>query len=110
VTDAPDRAYWRVGYHADPDGFVPLELCTFNHRFDDVQQRFRSIYTAELAETALREVLADLRPKAAAIRRYVERFGPDASRARPLTVPSSRTPRQLRRRRRARRTAGRRFR
>lgn len=79
MTDAPDRAYWRVGYHADPDGFVPLELCTFNHRFDDVQQRFRSIYAAELAETALREVLADLRPKAAAIRRYVERFGPDAA-------------------------------
>jgi len=79
VTDAPERAYWRVGYHADPAGFVPLELCTFNHRFDDAQQRFRSIYVAELAETALREVLADLRPKAAAIRRYVERFGPDAA-------------------------------
>jgi hypothetical protein len=46
-----------------------LELCTFNHRFDDAQQRFRSIYVAELAETALREVLADLRPKAVAIRR-----------------------------------------
>lgn len=79
MTDAPDRAYWRVGYHADPAGFVPLELSTFNHRFDDVQRRFRSIYVAELAETALREVLADLRPKAAAIRRYVERFGPDAA-------------------------------
>lgn len=79
MTDAPDRAYWRVGYHADADGFVPLELCTFNHRFDDVKQRFRSIYAAGLAETALREVLADLRPKAAAIRRYVERFGPDAA-------------------------------
>jgi hypothetical protein len=79
VTDAPDRVYWRVGYHADPAGFVPLELCTFNHRFDDVQRRFRSIYAAELPETALREVLADLRPKAAAIRRYVEHFGPDAA-------------------------------
>lgn len=60
MTDAPDRAYWRVGYHADPAGFVPLELSTFNHRFDDVQRRFRSIYVAELAETALREVLADV--------------------------------------------------
>jgi hypothetical protein len=79
VTGAPERAFWRVGYHADPAGFVPVELCTFNHRFDDVQQRFRSIYAAELSETALREVLADLRPKAAAIRRYVERFGPDAA-------------------------------
>jgi hypothetical protein len=64
VTDAAERAYWRVGYHSDPAAFVPLELCTFNHRFD---------------ETALREVLADLRPKAAAIRRYVEQFGPDAA-------------------------------
>jgi RES domain-containing protein len=79
VTDAPDRAYWRVGYHADPTAFVPRELCTFNHRFDDAQQRFRSLYAAELAETALREVLADLRPKAAAIRRYVEQFGADAA-------------------------------
>lgn len=51
MTDAPDRAYWRVGYHADPAGFVPLELCTFNHRFDDVQQRFRSIYVAETASS-----------------------------------------------------------
>lgn len=79
MSDTSDRGYWRVGYYADPAGFVPRELCTFNHRFDDVQQRFRSIYVAELAETALREVLADLRPKAAAIRRYVERFGPDAT-------------------------------
>jgi hypothetical protein len=67
-----------------------LELCTFNHRFDDAQHRFRSIYVAELAETALREVLADLRPKAAAIRRYVERFGPDAADDVPaLTVTAS---------------------
>jgi hypothetical protein len=40
---------------------------------------FRSLYVAELPETALREVLADLHPKAAAIRRYVEQFGPDAA-------------------------------
>jgi hypothetical protein len=79
MTDARDRAYWRVGYYADPAGFAPRELCTFNHRFDDAQQRFRSIYVAELSETALREVLADLRPKAAAIRRYIDRFGPDAA-------------------------------
>jgi hypothetical protein len=49
VTGAADRAYSRIGY------------------------------VAEIAETALREVLADLRPKAAAIRRYVERFGSDAA-------------------------------
>lgn len=25
-------ALWRVGYHADPLGFAPLELYDFNHR------------------------------------------------------------------------------
>jgi hypothetical protein len=45
----------------------------------DVHRRFRRICVAELAETALREVLADLRPKAAAIRRYIARFGPTQS-------------------------------
>jgi RES domain-containing protein len=79
VTDADGRKYWRVGNHADPVGFIPLELCAWNYRFDDVKHRFRSVYAAELAETAIREVLADLRPKAAAIRRYVEKFGPDAA-------------------------------
>lgn len=76
---AREREYWRVGYHADPAGFVPRELCAWNHRFDDIHHRFRSIYVAELDETAIREVLADLRPKAAAIARYVERFGPEAA-------------------------------
>ena len=76
MTDARDRAYWRVGYHADPAGFVPLEAVHVQSSLRRWQQRFRSIYVAELAETALREVLADLRPKAAAIRRSIERFGP----------------------------------
>jgi hypothetical protein len=33
VSDTSDRGYWRVGYYADPAGFVPRELCTFNHRW-----------------------------------------------------------------------------
>ena len=73
------RAYWRVGNHADPLGFAPLELYEFSHRFDDIQRRFRTLYCAELPETCLREVLADFRPNLAARRRHVERYGPEAA-------------------------------
>ncbi len=73
-------ALWRVGYHADPLGFTPLELYEFSNRFDDVHRRFRTLYCAELAETCLREVLADFRPNVAALRRHVERYGPEAAR------------------------------
>jgi hypothetical protein len=41
-------------------------------------KRFRTIHIAEQDETAIREVLADLRPNAEAIARYAERFGPEA--------------------------------
>ena len=88
MNDAGARTYWRVGYREDPVGFVPLELCTWSFRFDDVKRRFRSVYAAERPETAIREVLADLRPNAAAIGRYVERFGPQAAHdvpSRPVT-------------------------
>lgn len=79
MSDGSGRTFWRVGNHLDPVDFTPLQLCTWNHRFDDRQHRFRSIYAAELPETAIREVLADLRPKAAALRRYIEAFGEDAA-------------------------------
>ena len=71
-------ALWRVGYHADPLGFTPLEIYEFSHRFDDLHRRFRTLYCAELAETCLREVLADFRPNLAAQRRHIERYGPQA--------------------------------
>jgi hypothetical protein len=76
--DGP-RVFWRVGYHADPLGFIPRALCSWAHRFDDPVHRFRSVYVAELPETALREVLADYRANAAAVARYVDIFGPDAA-------------------------------
>jgi hypothetical protein len=72
-------ALWRVGYYADPLGFTPLDLYSFNHRFDDIHRRFRTLYCAELPETCLREVLADFRPNLGAMRRHVERYGPSAS-------------------------------
>ena len=74
------RLLWRVGYHLDPTGFAPKELYTYNHRFDDAAgKRFRTLYWAEQPETALREVLADLRPNLAAQQRHIERYGPEAA-------------------------------
>jgi len=73
-------ALWRVGYHADPLGYTPWELYQFNHRFDDTSHRFRTLYCAQSPETCLREVLADFRPNLGAMRRHVERYGPEAAR------------------------------
>lgn len=66
---------WRVGHRGDPLAFTPFELCAWNHRFDDVQRRFRTVYCAEGPETSLREVLADLRPDLEARRAFAEAFG-----------------------------------
>lgn len=74
-----ERTYWRVGYHGDPLGFVPSEICEWSHRFDDLRHRFRTVYVAELAETCLREVLADFRPKLSAIRCFQQEMGADAA-------------------------------
>jgi hypothetical protein len=81
VSPEPDagQALWRVGYHLDPLGFTPRELYGFNHRFDDIQRRFRTLYFAELPETCLREVLADFRPNLVARQRHIERYGPEAA-------------------------------
>lgn len=43
---------------------MPRELCSWEHRFDDPQREYRTLYCAERKITALREVLADLRPNA----------------------------------------------
>lgn len=66
---------WRVGHHGDPLAFTPFELCAWNHRFDDAQRRFRTVYCAERPETSLREVLADLRPQLEARRAFAKAFG-----------------------------------
>lgn len=77
--DPAHRSYWRVGYRGDPLGFVPLEICEWSHRFDDLRHRFRTVYIAELAETSLRETLADFRPKLSAIRRFQREMGAGAA-------------------------------
>jgi hypothetical protein len=73
-----EEILWRVGYRADPLAFTPPELCSWHHRFDDPARRFRTLYCAEHPETALREVLADFRPKASALQAFAEKFGDDA--------------------------------
>jgi hypothetical protein len=66
---------WRVGSRGNPLAFTPFELCAWNHRFDDAQRRFRTVYCAERPETSLREVLADFRPNLSAQRAFTEAFG-----------------------------------
>jgi hypothetical protein len=79
IGEPVEELYWRVGYREDPVGFVPHELCAWNHRFDDVHRRFRTVYVAELAETSLREVLADFRPKLSAIANFEAAMGDKAA-------------------------------
>ena len=70
VTEAAARAlgrprlktWWRVGYHTSPFEFVPRELGDWQNRFDDPKGEYRTLYCAEKKLTAIREVLADLRP------------------------------------------------
>jgi RES domain-containing protein len=77
--DPAHRSYWRVGHTGEPLGFVPLEICEYSHRFDDLHHRFRTVYIAELAETSLRETLADFRPKLSAIQHFQQEMGASAA-------------------------------
>jgi RES domain len=77
--DPAQRSYWRVGHTGAPLAFVPLEICEYSHRFDDLRHRFRTVYIAELAETCFRETLADFRPKLSAIQRFQREMGDDAA-------------------------------
>ena len=61
--------WWRVGYHASPCEFVPWELGGWENRFDDPEHEYRTLYCAEKRITAVREVLAPLRPN---VRRRLE--------------------------------------
>jgi len=77
--DLAEQPLWRVGHRRDPLGFPPRDRCAWSHRFDDLHRRWRTLYCAWTPETALREVLADLRPNVAAIARFLARHGPQAS-------------------------------
>ncbi len=64
----------RVGQQPD----ARSRRCSWNHRFDDSKQRFRTLYCAIRPETALREVLADLRRNTDEMASYLKTFGEDA--------------------------------
>lgn len=81
---------WRVGHRGDPLAFTPLELCAWNHRFDDARRRFRTVYCAERPETSLREVLADFRPELKARQAFAEVFGAAALEDLPIAPVTAR--------------------
>jgi hypothetical protein len=54
---------------------VPRRFCGWNNRFDDPQREYRTIYCAKEKKTALREVLADLRPNTRAIADFEALYG-----------------------------------
>jgi RES domain len=86
VSEAERRTgLWRVAHRSDPLGFTPRERCSWGHRFDDTRQRHRTLYCAEAPQTALREVLADLRPNAAVIAKHLEKYGAAAAESLPRT-------------------------
>lgn len=72
-------AVWRLGHESEPLGFVPRDLCGWQHRWDDPRRGYRTLYTAETTLTCLREVLADLRPNTKVLAELRDLFGPDAS-------------------------------
>jgi len=86
--DLADQTLWRVGHVSNPIGFPPRAGYEFSHRFDDRDKRWRTVYCAWTPETALREVLADVRPNTATLARFLRRYGPEAAAelaARPIT-------------------------
>ena len=50
------RRVWRVGHAGSPLEFVPHEYCSWEHRFDDPERRYRTLYGAQhlLEELATR--------------------------------------------------------
>jgi hypothetical protein len=83
--DLAEQTLWRVGYRREPLRFPPRSTYEWSHRFDDLHRRWRTVYCAWTPEAALREVMADLRPNAAAIARYLERYGREAKAELPAT-------------------------
>lgn len=67
-----NRRVWRVGHVSAPRDFVPLAYTSWQHRFDDPQRLYRTLYCAEQPVTCLREVLGDLRPNTKARAEFIE--------------------------------------
>lgn len=58
---------WRVGWASSPLTFPPREYCSWDHRFDDPEHRYRTLYAANEPITCFRERLGDLRPNTKAL-------------------------------------------
>ncbi len=84
----PERrtGLWRVAHYSGPLEFAPHDRCSWGHRFDDVERRHRTLYCASTPETALREVLADLRPNAEAIAKHRKVYGAAAAASLPKSA------------------------
>lgn len=67
-----NRRVWRVGHISAPLDYVPRPYCSWEHRFDDPQREYRTLYSAERPLTCLREVLGDLRPNTKARAEFIE--------------------------------------
>lgn len=72
VAGLVNRRVWRVGHISAPRDYVPHAYCSWQHRFDDPQHGYRTLYCAEQPITCLREVLGDLRPNTKARADFVE--------------------------------------
>jgi hypothetical protein len=83
-----DLPVWRLGHRSGPLEPVPWALCGWQHRWDDPQREYRTLYAAREPETCLREVLADLRPSTKVLAELEELFGPDAAAGRDAGVVS----------------------
>jgi hypothetical protein len=66
---------WRLGHVDGPLDFVPWPLCGWQHRWDDPQRKYRTIYCAAEKLTCLREVLADLRPNTKVLAEMADTVG-----------------------------------
>jgi hypothetical protein len=66
---------WRLAHPHRPCDFVPRHFCSWKNRFDDPRKLYRTVYTARLPITCLRELLADLRPNGKAIAEFETVFG-----------------------------------
>ena len=98
------KAVWRLGHAAAPLAYVPRELCSWNHRFDDPRREYRTLYSADLPDhvpargagrsAAQRHGPGRVRPASSATRRRSRparsrRHGGSATRSPPRPSPST---------------------
>jgi len=84
VAAAPPALLWRIGHWPDPLAWPPREARLREPgRFDDPQQRYRTLYTAEQRAGCFVEAIARFRPSIAALQ------GAGALLALPARVPAS---------------------